>query len=187
MNRTRHQLYCFVVIVVLAISACTAQSPLTTRLDSSGLTVVALDEAIVLARPVRQLTVAARDYAYIGPVEINRMGNREYFLWVGLASTVDRKFADASPADADMLALIVDGQPMKIPLGEWNMTLDESPYRSTVPLYATHAAHASLDQIERIASANSVAVHIITSSGRTTQYQRWRGDWQTWSALADAD
>ena len=75
----------FVAVVVLAVSACTAQEPLATRLDTSGLTVVTVDEPVVLARPVRQLTVAARDYAYIGPVQINRMGNRDHYLWVGTA------------------------------------------------------------------------------------------------------
>ncbi len=183
MNQRRMAI--FVAVVVLAVSACTAQEPLATRLDTSGLTVVTVDEAIVLARPVRQLTVAARDYAYIGPVEINRMGNRDHYLWVGLASTVDRKLADATPLEADSLALVVDGQPMILPLRELNMTLDNLPYRSTVPLYATLFAHASLDQIERIAAAYSVDLYIVTSTGGTDHYQRWRGDWHAWSALAD--
>lgn len=187
MAQSQCQIWCLQALAALVLSACASQPPVVSRLDTSGLTVVTLQDAVVLARPVRQIAGAARDYAYIGPVEINRMGRREHFLWVGLASTVDRALADVSPAGVRTLALIVDGQPMTLPLRKWSMKLDESPYRSTVPVYATHSAHASLDQIQRIASADSVAVHIVTDSGQTTRYQRWHGTWQAWSGLASAD
>ena len=172
-------------LAALVMSACGTQPPIVSRLDTSGITIVTLDDAVVLARPVRRITAAARDYAYIGPVQINRMGNRDHYLWIGLASTVDRAFADVSPAKVSTLALLVDGQPMTLPLKEWSMKLDESPYESTVPIYAALSAHASLDQIQRIASANTVAVHIVTDSGQSTRYQRWHGAWQAWSGFTD--
>lgn len=187
MTQRRSQLVYVHALVALVLSACATHAPVISRLDTSGLTVVTLGDAVVLARPVRQITAAARDYAYIGPVEINRMGNRDHYLWVGLASTVDRALADVAPEGASTLALLVDGQPMRLPLSEWRMKLDESPYRSTVPIYATLSAHASLDQIQRIASADSVAVHIVTNTGQTTHYQRWHGAWESWSALASAE
>ncbi len=172
---------------VFAMFACTTQTPVTSRLDSRGLTVVALDDAIVLARPVRRLTVAARDYAYIGPVEINRMGQRDHYLWLGLASTVDRAFADVSPADAELLAILVDGQPMILPLTKWSADLDRPPYATVVPVYATLSARASLDQIQRIADATSIEVHIISNSGVAARYRMWQGAWSSWSLFGRAD
>ena len=175
--------FVFMTIAVLALSACSTHTPAISRLDSSGLTVVTLRNPIVLARPVRQIAVAARDYAYVGPVELNRMGMRDYYLWVGLATTVDRALADVTPASADALALIVDGEPMTLSLAQWNTSLDEPPYRPPLPLYASLAARASLDQIQRIASARSIEVHLISDTGRTARYQRWTGAWPSWSAL----
>ena len=174
-------------IAVLGISACTTQTPVTSRLDSSGLTVVALDDAIVLARPARKLTVAARDYAYVGPVEINRMGQREHYLWLGLASTVDRAFADAPAADAELLAILVDGQPMTLPLTDWSAELDRAPYETVVPLYATLSTRASLDQIQRIAGATSIEVHIISNTRPAAQYRMWQGAWSSWSLFGRAE
>ncbi len=168
-------------IAVLAISACTTQTPVTSRLDSSGLTVVALNDAIVLARSARQLTVAARDYAYVGPVEINRMGQREHYLWLGLASTVDREFADLPPVGAESLAILVDGQPMMLPLTDWITELDRSPYETAVPLYATLSARTSHDQIQRIAAAKSIEVHVISNTGPAARYRMWQGAWSSWS------
>jgi len=179
--------YTVAAIAALATFACTTQTPVTSRLDSSGLTVVALNDAIVLARPVRQLTAAARDYAYIGPVEINRMGQREHYLWLGLASTVDRALADASPADAELLAILVDGQPMIFPLTDWSADLDRSPYETVVPVYATLSARASLDQIQRIAAATSIEVHIISNSGPAARYRMWQGAWSSWSLFGRAE
>ena len=165
------------------LSACASNTQLTSRLDRNGLTVVTLDEPIVLARPVRQLAAAARDYAYLGPVEINRMGNRDYYLWVGLASTIDRQLIGVSPAQVQELAVLVDGRPMLLPLVNWATDLEQSPYDTAVPLYATFAAHASLDQIRRIATAKSVEVHLVSASGMTRRYQKWQGDWASWSLL----
>ena len=171
----------------LAMFACTTQPPVTSRLDSSGLTVVSLNDVIVLARPVRRLTAAARDYAYIGPVEINRMGQREYYLWLGLASTVDHAFADVSPADAKLLAILVDGQPMMLPLTDWSEALDRPPYETVVPVYASLSARASLDQIQRIAGAASIEVHIISNSRSAARYRMWQGAWSSWSLFGRAE
>jgi hypothetical protein len=171
-------------IAALVLSGCAARTQMVSRLDVSGLTVVTLDEPIVLARPVRQLAAAALDYAYLGPVEINRMGNRDYFLWVGLASTIDRKLVGVPPEDVQVLAVLLDGRPMLLPLVHWVANLDRSPYETTAPLHATFAAHASLDQIRRISSAQSVEVHLVSASGVAWRYQKWQGDWSSWSLLA---
>lgn len=172
-------------ICMLMLMACAAEVPVTSsRLDSSGLTVVTLADAILLARRVRTLAAGARDYAYVGPVEVNRMGHREYYFWIGLASTVDRDRAGLAPPDAVALALIVDDVPMILPLTEWDQSLDVPPYDMTAPVYATLAAPTSLDQIHRIASANSVELHVIVNAGSTAQYRKWQGSWTSWSGFA---
>ena len=166
------------------LTACTTPLMQTTRLDSSGLTIVTLADAVLLARPVRTLAAGARDYAYVGPVEINRMGHHEYFFWIGLASTVDRERVGLTPDDAIALAVLIDGEPMFLPLTEWDMTLDMPPYETSAPVYATLAAPTSLDQIHRIAAADAVELHIVTVDDATARYQTWQGDWTSWSAFA---
>ena len=163
--------------------ACSTPVRQTTRLDSSGLTIVTLADAMLLARPVRTVAAGARDYAYIGPVEINRMGQHDYFFWIGLASTVDRELVRLVPDDAVALTILVDGEPMFLPLVEWDTALDTPPYAATAPIYATLAASTSLDQIHRIAAAESIELHIIASSDAAARYQTWHGDWHSWSTF----
>jgi len=175
------------VFAALAMVACTAQTLVTSRLDSGGPTVVTLDEAIILARPAPRLAAAARDYAYLGPVEINRMGHRDYYIWLALASTVDRAFAGISPADAEALAMVVDGHAMLLPLTDWTSDLDRSPYETAAPVYATLSARTSLHQIERIAGAGTIEVHIISKSGQDARYRKWQGTWSSWSLIGSAE
>ncbi len=176
-----------IAVCAVLLAGCTTQTSSVSRLDSSGLTVVTLTDAIVFARPDRTLAAGARDYAYIGPIEINRMGDRQYYLWIALASTVDRDLAGLDPMDAVALVLVVDESPMVLPLIEWETTLDAPPYVSTTPIYATLAAHTSLDQINRIASANAVELHLLVGAGDTARYQHWQGEWATFSRFARSD
>lgn len=168
------------------MAACTSPPLSSSRLDSSGLTVVTVADAILLARPVRTLAASARDYAYIGPVEINRMGKREYFFWIGLASTVDRDLLGLNPADAIALALFVDQKPMVLSLSDWDTRLDIPPYESEAPVYAMLAAQTSLDQIHRIARATSVELHIIATESDAARYEAWEGSWSSWDGFPEA-
>lgn len=164
----------------MLLVGCTTPTSSVSRLDSSGLTVVTLTDAVEFVRPVRTLASGARDYAYVGPIQINRMGDRQYYLWIALASTVDRDLIGLAPMDAVELLLVVDGSPMMLPLTEWDTNLDIPPYDPAAPIYRTLAAHTSLDQIRRIAKADSVEIQFIVDADNSARYQRWRG---TWAAL----
>lgn len=181
MTVARMSVVCTVVATIAA--ACAAQVPNRSSLDSSGLTVVTQADAVMLARPVPALASGAQDLAYIGPVEINRMGQRRHYLWVALASTVDRNLLGVEPPHAVELALLVDNEPMTFSLSTWSTELDEPPYESNVPHYATFEATVSLDQIHRIARAGSVEFHILDDAGVTARYRKWQRNWESWSAF----
>ena len=168
-------------LLFVLVAACANETMHSSRLDSSGLTVSTLSAAITLARPVRTLAAGARDYAYIGPVEINSMGHRDYYLWVGLASTVDREFVGFVPDSAVALLFVVDKEPMILPLRQWDRQLDESPYHGTAPVYETLAAPTTLDQIHRIATATSVELHVVADSQTAARYRHWDGHWDAWA------
>ncbi|MGI9225010.1 MAG: hypothetical protein ACR2QX_11070 [Woeseiaceae bacterium] len=175
------------IAAVAALSACATQVPVVSRLDSSGITVVTLDDALVLSRPAPRLAALVQDYAYIGPVRVNRMGKIDHYLWVGFASTVDREFINASTAEAVTLALVVDGQPMILALDDWSTRLDHPPYDTAAPIYATLATPVSLDQIDRIASATSVEALFIAENAAVARYRMWAGTWATWTLFVDTN
>ncbi len=174
-----------VVLIGVTLASCARQPIEHSRLDSSGLTVVTLGEAVLLAHAVPRVAAGARDYAYIGPVEINRMGLREFYLWISLASTIDREYLGLTPVDATELVLIVDDEAMEFSIGILNTDLDVAPYASSAPVYATLEVSTTLDQIRRIAAAETVELHLIADTNRNSQYQFWKGDWAEWQRFPE--
>ena len=167
-------------LLLFGLTSCATEPPSPSRLDSSGVTVVTEPEAVVFANPVRTLATGARDYAYLGPVEINRMGDRRYYFWVGLASTIDQDYVQRDPPQADHLVLIVNGEPMLLLLSEWQADLDIPPYESSAPVYATFSADTSLDQIRRIAGAEFVELYLVTDEQLDARYLPWDRQWMAW-------
>jgi len=175
-----HALIGLALLLTVTLSAC-ARTPLEqSRLDSSGVTVVTLDQSLVLSHSLPSIAAGVRDYVYIGPVEINNMGHREYYLWVSLASTIDREFLGLTPSDASELVLLVDDEPMQFPIVRWRTELDAPPYLSSTPVYATLEAKTTPDQIHRIAAAQTVELHLIADTDGGSLYQYWNGDWAAW-------
>jgi len=168
--------------VVAVLAGCSSTPNREVRFhEETGLTWASMDEAIVLARSTPQYTVAARDYIYIGPVETNRLGELEHHLWLGIASTVDRELRGESAPESDTLVLLVDGTPVALPLTTWEAAFESAPYETPVPVAGVQAARVSLDQIQRIARADSVEVQVLSASGSTVRYELWHGNWPSWS------
>jgi len=170
------------VVALLLTTGCVTSDPMTSWFDpETALNYAAMHEPLVVARSVNRVTVAGRDYAYLGPIDINRMGRRDYYLWIGMASTVDRALLDEDRPQAATLVIEVDGVPMDFPLAPWNPGLDALPYPASTPVYETFVARASLDQIDRIASAASVKVLFALDDGTASSYELWSGQWLDWT------
>jgi hypothetical protein len=178
MMRYLRAVTCLGLLCLLPGCAADLQSP--SRLDSSGLTVVTEPAAVVFANPSRTLATGARDYAYLGPVEINRMGRRQYYFWVGLASTIDQDYVQRELPDVDTLVLIVNGEPMLLPLSEWQMDLDAPPYQSSAPVYAVFSAATSISQIHRIADAEFIELYLVDGDDLDARYLPWDRLWVAW-------
>ncbi len=157
------------------------------RLDASMRTVVALDRATVLTRHVRRVTAAGRDYAFIGPVEVVWQTRHRYYIWLALATTIDRASTGHEPPTPDTLTIVVDGLPMSMSLSPWRSDLVDPPYEQQIPSRTVVAAETTEDQLRRIAAAASVEVYIGSAHGMSAHYRRWRGQWQNWSTLVADD
>ena len=174
----------WMMLAVIGLSGgCGSREPFRSTLDEQGLTWVSPHKAITLARPAPRFSAAARDYIYIAPVETNSMGTREHYLWIGLASTVDRAQRSLTPDAAVDLVLLLDGLPVELPLSVWGEGVSASLYDPPAPIHQVRQTRISLDQLQRIAQAESVELQIVTDTGNTTRYELWDGAWSDWSAF----
>jgi hypothetical protein len=169
--------------VLALLAGCASHDALRSNLDERGRTWTSLDAAVTLARAAPRFSNAARDYLYVAPVESNNGGTRRHYLWVGLATTVDRAWPWAAPADAVTLLLTLDGTPLALPLTEWETAEGAALYKPAAPVYRVRRASVSLDVLERIAAAREVDAQVVASDGSTARYELWDGRWSDWSAF----
>lgn len=162
------------------------------RLDEeSGITVVTESEPIVFARTEARYSRSQRDYVYLGPVEANRQGTRDYYLWVGVGTTIDRGYLAPSEETPATLFVEVRGEVMELTLEPW---AEREPSLGSVRLYKTPvhlesrlAARVTLDQLTLLAREPLRSVRVADQQGNTKLYFRW-DDHDAWPAfLAEAE
>lgn len=172
-------------LLSVLLASCATPPAERSRLDSSGVTVSTIAAVTILAHSLPAVAAGARDYAYIGPVEINNMGSRDYYLWISLASTIDREFLRLNTADTKTLLLMIDGEPMQFSVTRWRTVLDAPVYSTSAPVYATLEAQTTVDQIHRIATADSIEVHLVADTNSGARYTFWNGDWSAWRTFSE--
>jgi hypothetical protein len=146
--------------------------------EKSGVTVLTANDPMVFARTESQYSRSERDYLYLGPVETNRRGTRDYYLWVGLGTTIDRGYFAPLGHAPTTLYLQVQGAPMELKLEAW---LEREPalgrlrlYRTPVKLRAELAARVTLDQLKLIAGESPKSVRVVTGDADGKLYFLWK-------------
>ncbi len=160
------------------------------RLDgASGVTVLADVRPIVFARTETRYSRSGRDYLFLGPVEANRQGSREYYLWVGVGTTLDRGYIAPEGEVPDTLYVDVGGEPMELALRPWSEReprLDRAElYRTSVPLRGELAARVTLSQLQVLSGAALASVRVGARGGTSRVYFRWDHE-PVWSAFLGA-
>lgn len=168
------------------VGACQSASTRQVLDGRSGVTWTVERDPAAFARTETRYSRSARDYVYLGPVEINRRGVREYLIWVGVGTTLDRGYVAPENPVPDRLYLEVRGEPFELELLPWSARVPElkdvSVYSPNVRLEAELAARVTLDQVRLLSGEAPSEVRIGVADGPTLAYFRWR-DWSGWSGF----
>jgi hypothetical protein len=171
-----------IIAAVSLLGGCSSAGRAFEQLDErSGITIVRGAAPLVFARTEPRYSRSARDYVYLGPVETNRQGVREYYLWVGIATTLDRGFLAPKAETPDMLYVEIGGEPMELPLRPWHELVAT---RFSKPMYATAvavrqelAARVTLQQLTRIDAEPLPRVAVgVAADAVPRPYVRWHDD-----------
>jgi hypothetical protein len=193
----KHEVYvCLFKIGVMALGstvfcACAPSEEVAReRLDeSSGVTYSAARQALVYARTDARYSRSTRDYLYVGPMESNRQGLREYYLWVGIATTLDRGYLAPVAVEPQVLYMVVDGELMEFPLSAWQVSDSHGTtgaiYDTPVEIGASFAARVTRNQLDIIAASRPESLTLKTRDGATRVFYRW-ADGRDWAASDSA-
>ena len=133
----------------------------------------------MFARERSDLAANARDYVSLAPVEINRSGERRYY-WFGFVwSTIDRRVGgDPSWTPADEFALLADGRPIRLQTAAGSLRelgIGRYPFsrpgRAAIPVLF----HADPGSVSFAGNAADLSL-VMVRSGLTQDYTLWRDE-----------
>jgi hypothetical protein len=163
--------------MAIALAAC-AGAPVLEQLDErAGMTLRTSAAPLVFARTDTRYSRSTRDYLYVAPLETNRQGVREYYLWVGVATTLDRGFLAPPLAPPRTLYVTIDGEPMELPLRPLAELVRRSSggpvYATAVPVQAELGARVTLQQLELLDAAQPESLGVAADGQPARSYTLW--------------
>ena len=159
------------------IAACGSSAPLLEEsLDyGTGVTLTRSTAPVVLYHDNSGRAAYARDFVYLGPIEVNRQGSYTYFLWLGIWSTLDDASRWTQRDGFENIVVYADGEPLQLEVAGWSAeTIGASRPVFVKPVASAADAYyaVTVDQIRMIAEARDLVLQ--TSSPPVKQYRRWR-------------
>ena len=153
------------LFIAWLLAGCTGlqvQQPVELLDDRTGITVAALARAVELT-PHDLIPVGRRPaFAYLGPVEWNRMGSFTQGLWLHLAPGQDQPLADLHN-EATLELTLDDG-----PLGLHPATppaLGREPYQPAVPWGQTGYFSLTVHDLRRLAASSRLTLRCNAADG----------------------
>ncbi len=172
------------------VPAAAGDGPIQFLDEASGITVSRARAPVVYAHSERGYSVSGRDYLYLGPVETDRQGVHEYFLWVGAGTTLDRGYLAPRASPPRALYLRLRGEWMELELRPWAERVPEPaaahPYPTPVAMRSELAARVTLDQLRLMSQEPLPSIRVVDVDGGVAEYERWdRGpSWPGFGAAA---
>jgi hypothetical protein len=161
---------------VAAIIGC-ASAPDRPReiLDpQTSATIVYSSASMLLYRDDPAHAANAKNLISMGPLQVDRSGHYQYFLWLGIWNT-NHNVDETNGRDGfDSIILFVDGEPLALEIAGWT----PSSIGASQPVYAQPVASAidayyevTIDQIRFIAEAKEI--YLRTSGFRSLSFELW--------------
>ena len=162
--------------VVALLSACaTEQAPVVERLDEkTAVTITNSRTPIILSPDTPYDRSATRDYLRIGAIEVNRMGNLEYFLWIGISDFNHMTSGIQQPEEFESITLIVGSEESQFDVRGWTpdaIGASKPVYKKLFRNSADAYYQVTLEHIQRLAAADVLKLR--TSGSEPRDFVPW--------------
>lgn len=166
----------FLSLCLLVIGGCASSGELVQdQLDSTtGVTITRANAPLVLYQDNSAHAAHARNFVYLGPVEVNRMGEYRYYLWMGIWSAISDTYPAEQRDGFESVTLFVDGEPIQLTLTGWtanSIGASGSVYVKPVASAADAYYEVTIDQIRVIADSRDIRLH--TNCAIPAAFELW--------------
>jgi len=151
------------LLAALMLGACGGTTELVSdHLDPlTGVTITSATKPLVFYRDRSAQAAYARDYVYLGPIEVNNMGHRNYFIWLGVWGSSDSADRSSQMNDFESVVVFADGEPLGLEVSGWtpaSIGLSESAYVKPVASATDGYYRVTIDQIRLMAEAQDLEI-----------------------------
>ena len=163
-------------MLALTLTACASQdSVIRNKLDpTTGVTITYSQTPMVFYRDESGKAAHARNFVHLGPLEVNRMGDFRYFLWLGVWNTLQ----DARPGETrdgfESIVIYADGEPLALEISGWTVEAigaSEAVYLRPVSSAADAYYEVTVDHLRLIAASSDIRVQ--STGSRPQSYELW--------------
>ena len=166
--------YRFSVVLILGVMAgCASQSstkPVEALDERTGMTLASLKEPIELIPNAQNAALAfgkRTSFAYLGPVEWNRMGTIGYSLWIHIAPGNDHQAVDIRAPGA--VTLFLDDGPLVLSSVEMP-NLGKGPYQPVVSWGQTAYFELNVDMLKKMAASLKLELDVRATDDSTLSF-----------------
>lgn len=166
------------LLAVLVLAGCAASAPaIRSQLDpSTGVTVTYSSVPLIMYREDPAQAAFARNYVHVGPIQVNRSGDYQYFLWLGVWNNMQAVDSTSHRDGLDSIVIFADGEPLALEISGWTpdaIGTSEPVYLKPVASSTDAYYRVTADQIRLIAEATEIRLR--TSGRRPREFQPWAG------------
>jgi hypothetical protein len=186
MNTLSFAFKTFSLPLLLAIGGCgSSQLLVVEKLDPlTGVTVTQSSAPTVFYSDSSSRAAFARDFINVGPVQVNRMGQQRYFLWMGVWSTMPGSDFAGEVNGLESIVIFADGEPLELTLAgltPGDIGVSESVYVRPSGSSAEGFYEVTADQLRFIAAASEIRLQTLGQDARL--YASWNDKESTLSGL----
>ena len=175
MTIDRLRLYCAALALALLTSCAGNDTAVLQRLDpETGVTIKRASAPLVMFRDMSANSAFGRDYVYVGPIQVNNMGQREYFLWLGIWGSSDSGERGRKMDDFEAIVLYADGEPLSLEVKGWtpgSIGVSEDVYVKPVASALDGYYRVTVDQMRLIAESRDLELR--AGATRPQRYVPW--------------
>jgi hypothetical protein len=163
-------------LVLLALGACAAPDAMVEqRLDEgTGVTISRARTPLLLVRDTPAYGAYARSFVQVGAFEVNRMGTRQYFLWMSTWNTDHVASAGEHRDGFDTVILFVDGEPVTLDVHGWTPEAIGASHPAYVRPFASSLEvyyRVTINQLAMMAQAEDLWLR--TAGAQPREFQLW--------------
>jgi hypothetical protein len=175
-------------LFLFCISSCATfgASTIETLDPLTSVTLTAVKTPMIFYRDDSGHSAYARDFANLGPIQVNRSGQYRYFLWIGIWST-GQETDDTRRRDSfESPVLFIDGEPFQLQVAGWNpesIGASEGIYAKPVASAIDAYYEVTLDVIRLL--VNSSDVRLRSSGEYAASFEPWNDQQAAVESLRD--